>query len=41
MEEKKTFYMSGYVGIASLLVILIAGIGLFMERVILMVFLLF
>lgn len=29
MEEKKTFYMSGYVGIASLLVILIAGIGLF------------
>ena len=29
MEEKKKFYMSGYVGIASLLVILIAGIGLF------------
>ena len=28
-DGRKTFYMSGYVGIASLLVILIAGIGLF------------
>lgn len=33
MEEKKIFYMSGYVGIVSLLVILIVGIGLFIYGV--------